>query len=68
MLTCDVECCDGDNCNHPNFTGKYPMTWTRRLTSDAYGNVSLYTIYNILVRNELYIKKPKGLNMKLCEL
>ena len=26
LLTCDVECCDGDNCNHPNFTGKYPMT------------------------------------------
>jgi len=45
LLTCDVECCDGDNCNHPNFTGKYPMTWVRRLTSDAYGNVRLYAIY-----------------------
>ena len=44
LLTCDVECCDGDNCNHPNFTGKYPMTWARRLTSNAYGNVSLYNI------------------------
>lgn len=44
LLTCDVECCDGDNCNHPNFTGKYPMTWARRLTSDAYNNVSLYNI------------------------
>ena len=26
LLTCDIACCDGSNCNHPNFTGKYPIT------------------------------------------